>query len=133
VGVLELTTSAAGARPDAVASLLDLIAVSRDQPIFDFDFTSGPFADRLAENMPVGPFTEPLFIGHGTSDQVISPTIQDAYINTLCASGQPLEYRTYPDKTHVGVLEGDSALPADLEQWTKERLDRLPVENTCPN
>jgi hypothetical protein len=53
-------TSAAGARPDAFVSLLGLIAVSRDKPIFDFDLTSGPFVDRLTENMPVGPFTQTL-------------------------------------------------------------------------
>jgi acetyl esterase/lipase len=126
------STSAAGPRPDGFVSLLELIAVSRDRPIIDIDFTTSPLAHRLAENVPLGPFPQPLFIGIGTCDEVVAPSIVDAYVDSLCASGQPLEYRTYPDKTHMGVLQDDdSALPADLEQWTRDRLNGLPPANTC--
>ncbi|MGH9380499.1 MAG: hypothetical protein ACRD2Z_07795 [Thermoanaerobaculia bacterium] len=85
-----------------------------------------------AQNVPVGPFVQPLFIGIGTADEVVSPSIQDAYVDSRCASGQPLEYRTYPGKTHMGVLQDDdSVLPMDLEHWTRDRLNGLPSSNTC--
>jgi pimeloyl-ACP methyl ester carboxylesterase len=73
------STSAAGPRPDSIVSLLSLIAASRDQPLFDIDFSAGPLADRLAENIPVGTFTQPLLIAHGASDDVVAPSIQDAF------------------------------------------------------
>src|SRR5690606_26344350 len=43
----------------------------------------------------------------------------------------PLEYRTYAGRTHVGVLEGDSPLPAELEEWTQNRLNGAAPEDTC--
>jgi hypothetical protein len=69
------------------------------------------------------------FVAWGTADEVIPPSTQDKYVNLLCTSGESLVYRSYPDTTHVGVLAGDSALPADLEDWTNQRS---PAANGCP-
>ncbi|HLA63953.1 MAG TPA: lipase family protein [Rhodothermales bacterium] len=117
--------------PGVLASVLSSLAVSHDRPIFQLDLTTGPLARRLAENVPRGPFTQPLLIAQGGDDEVIAPGIQDAYVASLCASGQPLDYRTYPGKSHMSVLGEDSALPADLAQWTRDRLDGLPPNDTC--
>ena len=117
--------------PGLLVSVLSSLAVSHDRPIFQLDPTTGPLASRLAENVPRGPFTQPLLIAQGGDDEVIAARIQDAYVASLCASGQPLEYRTYPGKNHMGVLGEESALPEDLAQWTKDRLDGLSPTDTC--
>lgn len=125
-------TAANGARrPETLVSVLDLIAVSRDRPLFDFDLTTGALSDRLSQNVPTGPFPQPLFIGWGTSDEVIAPAVQDKYVAGLCRSGQSFEYRSYPGKTHLSVLAADSALPGDLEQWTRARLNHQPPTDSC--
>jgi pimeloyl-ACP methyl ester carboxylesterase len=118
--------------PGSLISVLNSLAVSQDRPVFNLDLTTGPLAERLKENVPLGPFRQPLLIAHGTDDEVIAPSIQDAYVASLCAAGQPLEYRTYPGRSHFGIVEVDSPLYADLEQWTKDRLAGTPPTNTCP-
>lgn len=119
-----------GSPPRLAHSLLDLIAVSRDQPTFDIDFTSGPPSSALPRTCRSVPSPAPVH-AWGTGDEVISPDVQDAYVEALCATGQPFEYRTYADKTDVGALDDpDSALPADLEQWTLDRLNAIPAEDT---
>lgn len=128
--VLEMAARCA-TEPGVLVSVLGSMAVSEDQPLFHLNLTTGPLADRLAENIPTGPFTQPLFIGQGDSDEVIAPAIQDDYVATLCAAGQPLEYQTYAGKSHMGVLASDSPLNADLEQWTHDRLNGLPSHDTC--
>ncbi len=119
--------------PGALVSVLNSMAVSQDQPLFKLNLTTGPLAERLTENIPTGPFTQPLFIGQGDSDEVIAPAIQDDYVTGLCAAGQPLEYKTYPGKSHMGVVAPDSPLNADLEEWTRDRLNGASAEDTCPH
>ena len=74
----------------------------------------------------------PLFLAQGTADEVISPRLQDDYVARLCDAGRPLRYTRYADETHMSVLEPSSALDADLEQWTQDRLAGLPQEDSCP-
>jgi hypothetical protein len=124
-------TGVTGARPDAMVSILSLVAVSGDRPVFNFDLATSPFANRLRQNVSSGPFTQPLFISWGTSDEVIHLSVQEGYVKALCSTGQAFEYRSYSDMSHMSVLEAPSALPADLEQWTKDRLQGQPTRNSC--
>jgi acetyl esterase/lipase len=119
--------------PGALVSVLNSMAVSQDQPLFRLNLTTGPLADRLTENIPTGPFPQPLFIGQGDTDEVIAPAIQNDYVARLCAAGQPLEYQTYPGKSHMGVVAPDSPLNTDLEQWTRDRLNGVTAEDNCPH
>ncbi|SDE62125.1 Uncharacterized membrane protein HdeD, DUF308 family [Blastococcus fimeti] len=118
--------------PGTLVTVLTGVAVSRDTPILRADPATGAVGRRLRENVPLGPWPAPLFIGQGTTDEVIAARLQDDYVARLCAAGRPLTYTRYPDRTHMGVLEPDSPLNADLEQWTQDRFAGLPQANTCP-
>lgn len=118
--------------PGTLVTVLTGVAISRDTPILRRDPTTGAVGRRLRQNIPLGPWPAPLFLGQGTADEVISPRLQDEYVERLCAAGRPLRYETYEGGTHMSVLEPDSPLDADLEQWTQDRLAGLPQEDTCP-
>ena len=118
--------------PGTLVTVLTGVAVSADTPILREDPATGAVGRRLRENVALGPWSAPLFVAQGTADEVISPRLQDDYVARLCAAGRPLIYTRYADRTHMGVLEQDSPLTADLEQWTEDRLAGLPQENTCP-
>ena len=118
--------------PGTLFTVLTGVAVSKDTPILRADPATGAVGRRLRENVPQGPWAAPLFIGQGTDDEVIVARLQDDYVARLCAAGRPLQYTTYEGRNHMGVLEPDSPLNADLEQWTQDRLAAVPQENTCP-
>ncbi|WP_138758985.1 lipase family protein [Modestobacter altitudinis] len=118
--------------PGTLVTVLTGVAVSRDTPMLVHDPAAGAVGRRLRQNVPLGPWAAPLFLAQGMADEVISPRLQDDYAARLCAAGRPLSYERYEGKTHMGVLEPDSALNADLEQWTQDRLAGLPQQTTCP-
>jgi uncharacterized membrane protein HdeD (DUF308 family)/acetyl esterase/lipase len=118
--------------PGTVLTILTGVAVSRDTPILEQDPTTGAVGRRLRENVPLGPWSAPLLIAQGSADEVISPRLQNDYVARLCAAGHPLRYERYEGRNHMGVLEPDSPLNDDLEQWTKDRLAGVPQENSCP-
>lgn len=118
--------------PGTLVTVLTGVAVSADTPILRNDPATGAIGRRLRENVAPGPWSAPLFLAQGEADEVISLGLQDDYVARLCAAGRPLTYTRYADRSHMGVLEPDSPLNADLEQWTKDRLAGLPQESSCP-
>jgi uncharacterized membrane protein HdeD (DUF308 family)/acetyl esterase/lipase len=117
--------------PSTLVTVLTGAALGYD-PMLTVDPATGVFARRLAQNVPHGPFTAPLFLGQGTADEVVDPAINRAYVAGLCAAGQALRFTGYPGRTHMGVLLADSPLPADLEQWTLDRFAGRAPTSTCP-
>lgn len=117
--------------PGTIVTILTGVAVSKDTPILARDPSQGPLGERLRENVAPGPWPAPLLLTHGTADEVIVVRLQDAYVDRLCAAGRPLQYVRYEGRTHMGVLEPDSPLNADLEQWTKDRLAGRPQADGC--
>lgn len=113
-------------------TILSGLAIARDQPILRASPTTGAMGQRLRENVPQGPWNRPLFIGHGTEDEVIPFALQETYVAALCGAGHQLEYVRYQNRGHLSILTPDSPLNADLEQWTKDRFAGLPSANTCP-
>ena len=112
--------------PGTLVTVLTGVAVSRDTPILLRDPATGAVGERLRENIPSGPWPAPLLVAQGGADEVISPRLQDDYVAGLCAAGRPLRYERYEGRSHMGVLEPDSPLNADLERWTQERFAGLP-------
>jgi alpha-beta hydrolase superfamily lysophospholipase len=99
--------------------------------LFSRDPAEGPFGARLAENTPSTPFPAPLLIAQGEADDLVLPAVQSHYAATLCAAGQPLDYRTYPGRNHLSVVTADSPLAADLLQWTRDRFAARPFTGNC--
>lgn len=115
--------------PSALVSVAE--ALSMDQPLWTTDPTTGPLGERLAENVPTGPVAAPLLVAQGASDTLILPTAQEAYVGARCAAGQPVDYRVYPERDHVGLVRADSPLAPDLVRWTEARLAGEPPTPTC--
>jgi pimeloyl-ACP methyl ester carboxylesterase len=117
--------------PGTLVTVLTGVALALD-PVVKVDPTQGAFGRRLTQNIPLGPWPSPLFIGQGDADEVVSPAIEARYIAGLCAAGRALQFTSYPGATHMGVLKPESPLTADLERWTQDRFAGLPARSTCP-
>jgi len=100
-------------------------------PVWTQDPESGPLADRADENVPRLPIAFPVLLAQGLADPLITPVAQDAYVQERCASGQALDYRTYPGRDHMGVVTGDSPLLPELMAWTAARFAGLAATSTC--
>ena len=74
----------------------------------------------------------PVFIAWGSDDEVIPAGLQRDYVAELCASGQPVLSSEYPGYTHMSVLDAGSGLPADLTDWTRDRIAGAPAVDSCP-
>jgi len=92
---------------------------------------SSPLVTRLAENAVKGTFTQPVFLGWGSSDEAISAQSQQDFADAQCAAGTNLTIREYQGNTHMGVLGKDSALPDELVAWTADRFAGKPVQSSC--
>jgi pimeloyl-ACP methyl ester carboxylesterase len=102
-----------------------------DRSVFDRPLTEGPFGERLDQNIPRGPIDVPLLLAQGEDDQLVVPAAQAEYVDERCAAGGQVEYRTYPGKDHVPLVEADSPYIDDLVSWTRERLEDKPARSTC--
>ena len=91
---------------------------------------TAPFDALLAANTPgqvagAGPV---LLLG-GAADTLIPPQLLDLAQARLCALGQPLDRRTYPDVDHDGII---AASLVDAAVWAAARFAGTPVDAACP-
>jgi pimeloyl-ACP methyl ester carboxylesterase len=93
--------------------------------------TSGPFGERLSENTPNGLLQQPLLIAQGLADDLVRPDVQSRFARGRCDAGEALEYRTYAGRDHLSVVAPDSPLTRDLVQWTRDRLNKIPMSADC--
>lgn len=116
--------------PGALLNVVEYL--TQDTSIFDTDPTTGALGARIAENIPGDPIEAPLLLAQGETDLLVVPSAQQAYAEQRCASGGgPVDYRTYADRDHVGVVADDSPLVPDLLEWTAQRFAGEPAEDTC--
>jgi uncharacterized membrane protein HdeD (DUF308 family)/acetyl esterase/lipase len=116
--------------PGALLNIAEYL--TQDTSIFDTDPASGALGARLAENIPSDPIAVPLLLAQGETDPLVIPSAQQAYAEQRCASGGgPVDYRTYADRDHVGVVADDSPLVPDLLEWTEQRFAGEPAADTC--
>lgn len=108
-----------------------LTSVTLGMSVFSKDLTTGPLADRLAENVPTGPYEMPLLIGQGEADTLVVPTVQTRFVDGLCSSGNEVDYRTYAGRDHVPLVEPDSPAVPDLLEWTQQRFDGQAFTGNC--
>ncbi len=117
------------AEPSVLTSILSSVAVSFSK--FEDNFDSGPLADRFAENKPPYEIEVPLLLAQGGEDTLVTPEMQDVYVEGLCAAGRDVDYRTYEGLSHVPLVEADSPLLPDLFEWTRARLAGKTPLSTC--
>ncbi len=114
----------------AAGSILTALALQQQSnDVFHNFGADTSLGKHLARNEPTGPFPSPLFIGWGSKDEVIASSLQNQYVEKLCASGTTsLTVHEYPERTHMDVLHADSDLPADLISWTDAVFSGAPSE-----
>lgn len=103
------------------------------ESFYSQDPTSGNLGDRLSQNRPTDPIEAPVFIAQGEADQLVLPSIQKLYVTNRCLLGQALEYKTYPSKDHVGIVDNNADFNNDLTKWTQDRFAGKPAANSCPS
>jgi uncharacterized membrane protein HdeD (DUF308 family)/alpha-beta hydrolase superfamily lysophospholipase len=116
----------------SIDSLVSFGTALGSESYFSQSPSAGPLGARLEQNIPLGAIAAPLLIGQGLADPLILPSHQQRYVEQLCATGQPLQYRTYEGFDHIGlVLDPASPLIPDLLAWTQDRLDGRPQSSGC--
>jgi len=73
----------------------------------------------------------PLLVAGGTSDEVINISINQKWVADQCAGGHHLDFKTYPNRTHISVLDATSPLTNELTNWTADRFAGKPAPSTC--
>jgi uncharacterized membrane protein HdeD (DUF308 family)/pimeloyl-ACP methyl ester carboxylesterase len=117
------------AEPAVFTSILT--SLTTDWATYFDDLSTGPLAARIEQNIPTGPIEADLLIAQGETDPLVLPTVQERFVRARCDAGNDLEYRTYPDRDHVGVVAADSPLLPELIDWTRDRLDGITPSSSC--
>ncbi|MBF6428235.1 lipase [Nocardia cyriacigeorgica] len=70
----------------------------------------------------------PLYLFHGTTDQVVSYGLGEQLRADWCAGGNTVEWHAYPLADHAGavMIGGDDAV-----DWLGERLNGRPAQGNC--
>ncbi|EWT02086.1 hypothetical protein N865_07315 [Intrasporangium oryzae NRRL B-24470] len=116
--------------PGVMVSVISSLLVGPQ--IWSQDPGTGPLGKRLQDNTPPAKIQAPLLLGQGAADSLVVPTAQAAYVKSLCAAGQQVDYRTYAGRDHVPLVQADSPLAPELLDWTDQRLAGAAPKNTCP-
>jgi len=119
------------AEPGSLVSVLDVLGLSRDPQVFAKDPLSGPFGQRLRENVPPATMTAPVLLAQGAADGLIVPTAQKAYAEGLCSAGVAVDYRSYKGLDHVPLVDDASPLIPQLLDWSAKRFDGVPAATEC--
>ena len=117
--------------PGVFVSILSALSIEDDRPLFSRDPTTGAFGARLDENTPRGAIEAPVLVAQGGADSLITPSLQDGYVEARCAAGYEVDYRTYAGLDHLGVVAPDSPLIDELLEWTTARLAGDEPDSTC--
>ncbi|HVX31099.1 MAG TPA: lipase family protein, partial [Nitrolancea sp.] len=113
------------------AMLLSLGAILPGESMISRNPTDGALGIRLRENVPDQPSGVPTFLGQGLTDSLIEPETQARFVAGLCGQGQVVEYHTYANRDHLGVVADDSPLIPDLLAWTEARFAGQPSASVC--
>jgi pimeloyl-ACP methyl ester carboxylesterase len=73
----------------------------------------------------------PTLLVNGGTDVVVPPEVTCSYFeNTVCPTGDRIEFKIYPKTSHLDLPE---AANADILQWMKERRDGQEAPTNCRN
>ncbi len=127
--VRSIAERCAGTLGDALPSAATATQLS--QEIFRPDQINGEAGELLRANTPTGHINAPLLLAQGTADGLVLPGEQRAYVAARCAAGQAIDFREYPGRTHLSLVETGSPLTPELVKWTNARLAGEPPTPTC--
>jgi pimeloyl-ACP methyl ester carboxylesterase len=88
-----------------------------------------PWATLLQQNTPGGtPVSVPMFVAQGGEDTLVKPATTAEYVAHLCATGEHVDSRVYPDRSHGTIAE--RAIPDVLTTFADVLAGR-PTPDTC--
>ena len=99
--------------------------------VFTRDPLEGPLGERLAQNSPLGPFSVPVLLTQGTTDDLVLPSVQDGYVKARCGEGAVIDYRRIDGRDHMSLVLEQEPLAEMLMQWSRERFDSKPAAGSC--
>ncbi|MFG3617912.1 alpha/beta fold hydrolase [Nocardia sp. NPDC047654] len=80
--------------------------------------------DRLGTRAP----GYPVYLYHGTTDEIVPPTLGERLRSAWCALGNTVQWQSYPSAAHLPAAIAGSE-PA--MNWLGDRLDGRPAEGNC--
>jgi pimeloyl-ACP methyl ester carboxylesterase len=87
------------------------------------------WAKRIEENTPnAARLTLPVWVAQGMRDEIVFPATTEAFVNALCAEGQPVRYTAYAGAGHLDLPK--FANP-DALTWMGEVFAGRPPPGTC--
>ncbi len=93
--------------------------------------TNAALAARLKQNTADRPIAAPVVIAQGLTDNVVPPAATDQYVDERCAAGQRLEYWTFAEPDHGGIVQPGTPLEEPLMAWTAARFAAEPQAGAC--
>ncbi|MCR2793916.1 DUF308 domain-containing protein [Microbacterium sp. zg.Y625] len=109
--------------PGVVVSALTALGLSQDDPVSLPDLTTGALGERLAQNVPEGPWGTPLFVGWGADDEVLPTVLQRDLVRRLCGEGERVFSWVVPDGGHQDILQPRSTMLPVLLRWSEVALE----------
>lgn len=99
--------------------------------ILSSDATTGALGKRLDENVPRGAIGIPVLIAQGLTDDLVLPSLQDAFVQEQCQRKQVIEYRRYAGLDHLQLVGSESRFSGDLVDWTRRRFAHEAAVSQC--
>jgi acetyl esterase/lipase len=98
--------------------------------VTNLDVATDPaWSARLGENTPTPDGVRaPLLVAQGLADELIVPAVTDAWVERRCDAGRQVEYRTYPEVSHLGIVGPGGS---DALSWTRDRFAGRPAASSC--
>lgn len=93
--------------------------------------SNAAFARRLTANAAHAPIAAPVVVAQGLRDVVVPPPATAAFVAARCADGQHVEFWTFADLDHAGIVQPGSALDEPLAAWTQARFAGEPAASAC--
>lgn len=109
---------------------IDALAKTFEGPVLATG-TNKALVARMEQNASAGAIAAPLVIAQGLADTTVPPRATDAYVKERCAAGQRLEYWTFAEIDHNGIIRPGSPLDAPLVAWTAARFANEPQVSGC--
>lgn len=85
----------------------------------------------MQENSPDQVIDLPVFLAQGLADDVVDPTVTEAYIDARCAQGQTMDAWLVPGQSHLSIVDAKTPIAAPLMAWTEARFAGEPAEEGC--
>jgi alpha-beta hydrolase superfamily lysophospholipase len=124
--------------PEALVTLIEASLIR--EGVLAVDPNEDPvLRARIAENTPApsadDDATRSLFIAQGLDDEVVAPTVTEAWAEGACESGSTqVTLETYDGEDHLSIASDDSPVDDALMAWSESGFAGVPPgdEGRCP-